>query len=80
VFAVGVERAGGGRFCVIAAAQLAAAIQQVSFAIADPAVRAELGAVWVETKEDSLRLVAIPTASRSETWCPTRLGPLRCAV
>jgi DNA polymerase-3 subunit beta len=57
----GVDRAGGGRFCEIAAAQLAAAIQQVSFAIADPAVRAELGAVWVETKEDSLRLVATDT-------------------
>jgi DNA-binding transcriptional MerR regulator len=54
----GVDRAGGARFCVIAAAALAAAIAQVSFAIADPAVRAELGAVWVETKEDSLRLVA----------------------
>ncbi len=54
----GVDRAGGARFCVIAAAALAAAIAQVSFAIADPAVRAELGVVWVETKEDSLRLVA----------------------
>ena len=34
------------------------ALEQVSFAIADPAVRAELGAVWVETQDDSLRLVA----------------------
>ncbi len=30
----------------------------MSFAIADPKVRAELGAVWVETREGSLRLVA----------------------
>jgi DNA-binding transcriptional MerR regulator len=49
---------GGDRACSVAPAQFAGALQQVSFAIADPAVRAELGAVWVETKEDSLRLVA----------------------
>jgi DNA-binding transcriptional MerR regulator len=55
------DRADGGppaRYCSIAPAVLASALRQVSFAVADPAVRAELGAVWVETKEDSLRLVA----------------------
>jgi DNA-binding transcriptional MerR regulator len=46
----------GGRVWIVPA-QLADALEQVSFAIADPPVRAELGAVWVETKDDSLRLV-----------------------
>lgn len=54
---------GGGaeaaaRCCWIPAALFAGALAQVSFAIADPTVRAELGAVWVETREGSLRLVA----------------------
>lgn len=46
------------RSCSLAPAQFAAALQQVRFAVADPAVRAELGAVWLETKDDSLRVVA----------------------
>ena len=52
------EVTGSARSCLIVAGKFAAAIRQVSFAIADPDVRAELGAVWVETKDDSLRLVA----------------------
>ncbi len=47
-----------GRWCSVAPAELASALGQVGFAVADPAVRAELGAVWVETRDDSLRLVA----------------------
>ena len=46
------------RWCTIAPKLFAEALNQVSFAVADPAVRADLGAVWVESKEDSLRLVA----------------------
>lgn len=46
------------RACSVAAAVLAAALRQVSFAAADPEVRAELAGAWVETKDDSLRLVA----------------------
>jgi DNA-binding transcriptional MerR regulator len=46
------------RWCSVSPEELAGALQQVSFAVANPAVRAELGAVWVETKDDSLRLVA----------------------
>jgi DNA-binding transcriptional MerR regulator len=49
---------GGARCCSVAPAQFADALEQVNFAVGDPAVRAELGAVWVETREDSLRLVA----------------------
>lgn len=49
---------GGVRFCSVSPPQFAGALAQVSFAIADPAVRVELGAVWVETKEDSFRVVA----------------------
>jgi DNA polymerase-3 subunit beta len=47
-----------GRWARVVHAQFADALAQVSFAIADPAERAELSAVWVETKDDSLRLVA----------------------
>jgi DNA polymerase-3 subunit beta len=46
------------RSCVVAPAVFAHALSQVRFAVADPAERAELGAVWVETKDGSLRLVA----------------------
>ena len=46
------------RSCRIDATELAQALGQVGFAVADPGERAELGAVWVETKDDSLRLVA----------------------
>jgi DNA-binding transcriptional MerR regulator len=46
------------RWCSVAPAQFAGALEQVGFAIGDPEVRAELDAVWVETKEDSLRVVA----------------------
>jgi DNA polymerase III sliding clamp (beta) subunit (PCNA family) len=63
--AAAVERAVGrlrgeleDRSCAVAPAAFASALAQVGFAVADPAVRAELGAVWVETKDDSLRLVA----------------------
>jgi DNA-binding transcriptional MerR regulator len=49
---------GAARCCWIAPALFAGALAQVSFAIADPAVRVDLGAVWVETREGSLRLVA----------------------
>jgi DNA-binding transcriptional MerR regulator len=49
---------GDARWCVIAPARLAEALERVRFAIADPTVRAELGGVWVETREDSLRVVA----------------------
>ncbi len=63
--AADVERAVGrlrgeleDRSCAVAPAAFASALGQVSFAVADPAVRAELGAVCVETKDDSLRLVA----------------------
>ncbi|MGH7043429.1 MAG: MerR family transcriptional regulator, partial [Acetobacteraceae bacterium] len=48
----------GAGWCSVEPAGFAAALQQVSFAIADPEVRAELGAVWVETKEGALRVVA----------------------
>lgn len=53
-------RPGGGlgRWCSMVPTEFANGLRQVSFAIADPAVRAELGAVWVETRDDSLRLVA----------------------
>ncbi|MGH2863248.1 MAG: MerR family transcriptional regulator [Solirubrobacteraceae bacterium] len=54
----GEDRAGGARCCWVAAAAFAEALAQVSFAIADPAVHAELGVVWIETREGSLRLVA----------------------
>jgi DNA polymerase-3 subunit beta len=50
--------AAGARWCSLAPAAFASGLGQVSFAVADPAMRAELGAVWVETKDDSLRLVA----------------------
>ena len=46
------------RSCALPATDLADALRQVSFAIADPLVRADLGAVWVETDQGSLRLVA----------------------
>lgn len=49
---------GTTRCCWIPVGVFADALAQVSFAIADAAVRAELGAVWVETREGSLRLVA----------------------
>lgn len=54
----GVDGEGRARCCAVAPASFASALEQVSFAIADPAVRVELGAVWVETREESLRLVA----------------------
>jgi len=46
------------RRCVLAPAELASGLGQVSFAVADADARAELSGVWIETKEDSLRLVA----------------------
>ena len=53
------EAAGdGGRWCSVKPDEFVSALDQVSFAVADPAVRAELGAVWFETKDGSLRLVA----------------------
>jgi DNA polymerase-3 subunit beta len=55
------ERAGRGvgeRWCAVAPDEFAAALEQVSFAVADPAERPELAVVWVETRERSLRLVA----------------------
>jgi len=54
----GVGAAGAAHGCWVAPALFADGLAQVSFAIADPSVRAELGAVWVETREGSLRLVA----------------------
>jgi DNA polymerase-3 subunit beta len=52
------EAGAGLRCCAMVPAVFAHALNQVRFAVADPAVRPELGAVWVETKEGSLRLVA----------------------
>jgi DNA polymerase-3 subunit beta len=49
---------GEARCCWVVPAAFIEALAQVSFAIADPAVRAELGAVWLETRDGSLRLVA----------------------
>jgi DNA-binding transcriptional MerR regulator len=46
------------RGCSIDPALFASALGQVGFAVADPMVRVDLGAIWVETKEGSLRLVA----------------------
>jgi DNA polymerase III subunit beta len=46
------------RWCSVEPDEFVGALDQVSFAVADPAVRAELGAVWFETKDGSLRLVA----------------------
>lgn len=64
------------RVCWIAPAQLAGALEQVSFAIADPAVRGELGAVWIETKDDSLRLVATDSYRLAvRDLVPERIGP-----
>ena len=48
---------GAGR-CWVAHAQFAGALAQVKFAVGNPAVRTGLNAVWIETREDSLRLVA----------------------
>jgi DNA polymerase-3 subunit beta len=45
------------RWCSLAPAEFAAALDQVGFAIADPTERSELAVVWVETREQSLRLV-----------------------
>lgn len=44
--------------CRIEAARFAAALAQVGFAAAEDGARAELEVVWLETKDDSLRLVA----------------------
>jgi DNA-binding transcriptional MerR regulator len=74
---------GGARCCSIAPAQFAGALEQVNFAIADPAVRAELGAVWIETREDSLRLVATDSYRLAvRDLVPERIGPggLRGAI
>jgi DNA-binding transcriptional MerR regulator len=53
------EQAGDvDRWCSVAADEFVGALNQVRFAVADPAVRADLGVVWIETKDGSLRLVA----------------------
>lgn len=52
------DSAGAAATCRIEAARFAAALAQVSFATAATGARAELEVVWVETKDDSLRLVA----------------------
>ena len=67
---------GYARLCLVAPAQFASALEQVSFAIADPVVRAELGAVWVETREESLRLVATDSYRLAvRDLVPERIGP-----
>ena len=69
--------------CWIEAAQFAEALAQVSFAIADPGVRAELEVVWVETKDDSLRLVTTDSYRLVvRDVVPERIGPraLRGAI
>jgi DNA-binding transcriptional MerR regulator len=72
----GEDGAGGARCCWVAAASFAQALAQVSFAIADPAVRAELGAVWVETREGSLRLVATDSYRLAvRDLVPDRIAP-----
>ena len=72
----GAEGDPGSRCCSIAPTQFAGALEQVSFAIADPAVRAELGAVWVETREDSLRLVATDSYRLAvRDLVPEHIGP-----
>jgi DNA polymerase-3 subunit beta len=48
----------GERWCAVAPGEFAAALEQVSFAVADPTERPELAVVWVEARERSLRLVA----------------------
>ena len=50
------ERSGG--VCVVPAAELAAGLAQVQFAVSADGSRPELGGVWVEVREDALRLVA----------------------
>jgi DNA polymerase-3 subunit beta len=75
----GLDAAGahdGGRWALVAPAQFADALAQVSFAIADPAERVELSAVWVETKDDSLRLVATDSYRLAvRDVVPERIGP-----
>jgi DNA-binding transcriptional MerR regulator len=67
---------GGARMCWVAPAQFAGALEQVGFAVADPAVRTELEAVWVETKDDSLRLVATDSYRLAvRDLVPDQLGP-----
>lgn len=62
--------------CWIAPARFAGGLEQVRFAVADPAVRAELEAVWVETKDDSLRLVATDSYRLAvRDLVPDRIGP-----
>jgi DNA-binding transcriptional MerR regulator len=46
------------RTCGVAAPVLAQGLCQVAFAVADPGERSDLAGVWIETKDDSLRLVA----------------------
>jgi DNA polymerase-3 subunit beta len=63
--------------CSIAPTVFASALGQVSFAIADPEVRAELDAVWIETKEDSLRLVATDSYRLAvRDLVPERIGSI----
>jgi DNA-binding transcriptional MerR regulator len=72
----GADGDGCARCCWVAPAQFASALEQVSFAVADPAVRAGLGAVWVETREESLRLVATDSYRLAvRDLVPERIGP-----
>jgi DNA polymerase-3 subunit beta len=48
----------GDQWCALTPGEFAAALDQVSFAVGDPTQRVELGVIWLETREMSLRLVA----------------------
>jgi DNA polymerase III subunit beta len=67
---------GEARWCAIAPDELARALRQVSFAVADPAVRADLGGVWLETRDGSLRVVATDSYRLAvRDLVPLQIGP-----
>jgi DNA polymerase-3 subunit beta len=73
----------GPRWAAIAAGAFAEALAQISFAIADVADRPELAVVWLETRDESLRLVATDSFRLAvRDLVPDALGsaPVRAAI
>ncbi len=74
--ALAVAAPGGERWCTLHAEALRAALAQVAFAMGRGNGRPELGVVWVETREASLRLVTTDSYRLAvRDLVPVALGP-----